>query len=296
MGKLLHADLRGIRRLIKKFLFNCRHFSTSKQKILPTDILVFPEFLSPKIIHIINDHAFILFNQNIYANSVLDNWLNLNQPIFQHKNLLGVITNTIHGFEFLSYRFPSCTIQYIPQSINPQLFSPHEKKEKILSFLSRKGANDLTQVLQNLFTKNLLKDWQLIDIQKLNPKEVSQIMKKSKVYLASGTREGFGLPPAEAMACGCVVVGYHGIGGKEYFNTHTGFPIEENDLLDFLKKSSEIIENINKNFNHYDSFCERATKHILEKYPLQNEVDKISQVFLEFIDQAIAQHNHQSQS
>ena len=38
------------------------------------------------------------------------------------------------------------------------------------------------------------------------------------------------------------------------------------------------------------------TKHILEKYPLQNEVNKISQVFLEFIDQAIAQHNHQSQS
>lgn len=49
--------------------------------------------------------------------------------------------------------------------------------------MSRKGANDLTQVLQNLFTKNLLKDWQLIDIQELNPKEVSQIMKKSKVYL-----------------------------------------------------------------------------------------------------------------
>jgi hypothetical protein len=32
-----------------------------------------------------------------------------------------------------------------------------------------------------------------------------------------GIVRGFRFPPAEAMLCGCVVVGYHGKGGQEYF-------------------------------------------------------------------------------
>jgi hypothetical protein len=30
-------------------------------------------------------------------------------------------------------------------------------------------------------------------------------------------QEGFGLPSAEAMASACTVIGYHGMGGKEFY-------------------------------------------------------------------------------
>ena len=43
------------------------------------------------------------------------------------------------------------------------------------------------------------------------------LMKKSLIFLSFGHPEGFGLPVAEALACGCAVVGYSGLGGRELF-------------------------------------------------------------------------------
>ena len=50
----------------------------------------------------------------------------------------------------------------------------------------------------------------------MTPEQVAAGLASSMVYLASGFPEGFGLPPAEAMAAGCLVVGFTGFGGWEY--------------------------------------------------------------------------------
>jgi glycosyltransferase involved in cell wall biosynthesis len=46
------------------------------------------------------------------------------------------------------------------------------------------------------------------------------------VFLSLSDRDGFGLPPAEAMACGCYVVGYSGGGGREFFDPSYCDPVE----------------------------------------------------------------------
>jgi len=46
---------------------------------------------------------------------------------------------------------------------------------------------------------------------------VADILRSSRVFLSFSQREGFGLPPLEALACGCAVVGYHGFGGRALF-------------------------------------------------------------------------------
>lgn len=45
---------------------------------------------------------------------------------------------------------------------------------------------------------------------------VAGILKASHIFLATGFPEGFALPPLEAMACGCLPVGFSGFGGWEY--------------------------------------------------------------------------------
>ena len=53
---------------------------------------------------------------------------------------------------------------------------------------------------------------------------VADILRESQVFLSFGHPEGFGLPPAEALACGCLVIGYHGGGGREYFGPAGAYP------------------------------------------------------------------------
>ena len=48
-------------------------------------------------------------------------------------------------------------------------------------------------------------------------------MRLATIFLTFSNQEGFGLPPVEAMACGCLVVGYHGHGGKEFLKPEWSF-------------------------------------------------------------------------
>lgn len=46
--------------------------------------------------------------------------------------------------------------------------------------------------------------------------EIADLFRDADVFLAIGYPEGFALPPLEAMACGCAVVGFTGGGGREH--------------------------------------------------------------------------------
>lgn len=45
---------------------------------------------------------------------------------------------------------------------------------------------------------------------------VARVLQRAHIFLATGYPEGFSLPPLEAMACGCLAVGFTGFGGWEY--------------------------------------------------------------------------------
>jgi hypothetical protein len=67
----------------------------------------------------------------------------------------------------------------------------------------------------------------------------AQIMAQSAVYAAFPMLEGLGLMCLEAMASGCLVVGYTGQGGKEYATIYNGHWIEEGDHENFVKTLAE---------------------------------------------------------
>jgi glycosyltransferase involved in cell wall biosynthesis len=55
-----------------------------------------------------------------------------------------------------------------------------------------------------------------ISLHNLPLAEVARIMATCHVFLSTAFPEGFGLPPLEAMAAGCIPVGFTGFGGWEY--------------------------------------------------------------------------------
>ena len=63
-------------------------------------------------------------------------------------------------------------------------------------------------------------------------------MQASVGFLSFGHPEGFGLPLAEAAACGCALIGYDGLGGRELMDCakrhDVGWPVPVGDWLGFI--------------------------------------------------------------
>lgn len=53
-------------------------------------------------------------------------------------------------------------------------------------------------------------------IENMDRAGVAAVLADTDIFLSTGFPEGCPLPPLEAMACGCVVVGFGGVGGFEY--------------------------------------------------------------------------------
>ncbi len=75
--------------------------------------------------------------------------------------------------------------------------------------------------------------------------EISEILKKSDIYVDASVNEGFGLIGLEAMACGAVPIVSNSFGILEYMKDgENGFVINEiNNSDQYLEKISEVINN-----------------------------------------------------
>ncbi|MDR3074283.1 MAG: glycosyltransferase family 1 protein [Deltaproteobacteria bacterium] len=61
-----------------------------------------------------------------------------------------------------------------------------------------------------------------VEIRGLSREEVARTLGGCHIFLATGFPEGFALPPLEAMASGCLVVGFSGFGGWDYMRQAEG--------------------------------------------------------------------------
>ena len=80
-----------------------------------------------------------------------------------------------------------------------------------------------------------MRRWECVEIVSQPHASVIELLQGSAMFLSFGHPEGFGLPVAEAMACGCAVVGYSGLGGRELFELGDRFgTVEEVAVGDWL--------------------------------------------------------------
>jgi glycosyltransferase involved in cell wall biosynthesis len=80
-----------------------------------------------------------------------------------------------------------------------------------------------------------------IAIDNADEAKVANLLGESAIFLATSLYEGFGLPPLEAMACGCVVVGFHGYGGLEYARPDNGFWCSEGALIECTRTLARVV-------------------------------------------------------
>lgn len=110
-------------------------------------------------------------------------------------------------------------------ALDPEVFSPapdrgrDPARDVRIAWMPRKNrhlALQIRQIFEALARQAGQKPPVWVPIENLPPAGVAQALRRADVFLATGFPEGFGLPPLEAMACGCVVAGFTGMGGWDY--------------------------------------------------------------------------------
>ena len=101
----------------------------------------------------------------------------------------------------------------------------------VIACMPRKGRNTLRLVRGLLtadgFARTAGLSW--LEIDGLPRDEVAARLRTSHLYVSTGRFEGLGLPPLEAMAAGCLVVGFAGGGGLDYASPENGVWVQDDD-------------------------------------------------------------------
>ena len=241
------------------------------------DILVFPEIYGNAIYSVEPEVRKIIFNQNCYYTFNTSS-INRNNTCAQ-ESIQTIITVSEDSKNYLEYAFPKSEIHRIRLGINHHIFNYSDKKEKQICFMPRKLSEDVTQVINILRQRAASKGWKLVSIDNKSEKEVAEIMKQSLIFLSFNHREGFGLPPAEAMACGCFVIGYQGQGSKEYLKAEFSYPIAEGDIISFTKNIERLMHKYESDPQSILEKGKMASDFILETYSLKNEEADILKIW-----------------
>jgi hypothetical protein len=138
-------------------------------------------------------------------------------------------------------------------------YRPDRKIRKI-SYMSRKSGDFLSGILKRKVGP--LADYQWSRLLDLTEDQYAAELISSKVYLATGSREGANISVLEAMSAGCVVVGFSGIGGKDYMVAggaeQNCVLVENDDLLALGRAVERVIEDLERDASHFDPLITNA--------------------------------------
>lgn len=243
----------------------------------PNGILIIPELHRPKICNLLKGMRKVVFNQNCYYTfknfeiNTFDNNIIYNSP-----DLLGVIVVSENSKKYLNLAFEDLNIFRIKLGINStKFFYDSSIKKRQIAFMPRKLSEEIVQVINILRYRNKIKNWNFIPIDNKNENEVAQILNESLMFLSFNDKEGFGLPPAEAMSSGCLVIGYTGEGGGEYFLEDFSCKIPKGNIIQYVETIEKIIMEYDNNPLDFTKKQEMASNYIKNNYSLEIENESI---------------------
>jgi hypothetical protein len=218
------------------------------------DLLVIPDVYGPRMASIAPGIPRVALIQNPYLFlsafplGSRDFLLDTGYPF------LGAVVVSADSDLLLRCLFPSTPIRRVVPAIDPGLFRPDGPKDRAIAFMSRKRRGAVATVLAMLSLQGLLDGWELVEIDAARESDVARELARASVFLSFSDLEGLGLPPLEALASGCLVIGFDGHGGREYFDPEVAFPVDEGNLAEYARTVKMVLSRLARDS---DAFTER---------------------------------------
>lgn len=132
--------------------------------------------------------------------------------------------------DYCQLRHPGTRTHLIPCAVDQALFAP-AVKTRTIALVPRKRPVE-AMFIQDMFMALVpaWRDVEWLSLDQVSEHDMAAALGRAAVFLSLSRLDGFGLTPVEAMASGCVVAGFTGIGGREYATPQNGFWAEEDDF------------------------------------------------------------------
>ena len=113
----------------------------------------------------------------------------------------------------------------------------------------------------------------------VNQQKVVELLQRSIGFLAFGHPEGFGLPLAEAAACGCALIGGSGLGGQEIFELaskqNIGWEVKFGDWQGFIHGTNILAQEFHNNPNNLSVKLQTLSNEIRSIYSFDNMIASV---------------------
>jgi Glycosyl transferases group 1 len=202
------------------------------------DVICVPEVYGPAILDLPKGVRQVIFNQNAYItlDSLAAGGAPAAAPYTRNADLAAVMVVSDNSAEALRYVFPDAAIKRIHHGLDPGIHHPPALPPgKRIAFMPRRRADEAQAVLRLLELRGMLESWEVVPIEGRTEAEVADLLRRSRIFLSLSQLEGLGLPPLEALACGCLVVGFDGFAGREFFRPPFALSVEDGDVVAFAR-------------------------------------------------------------
>ena len=248
------------------------------------DLVVLPETWLSQVPSYLPGIPKAIFNQNAFYTFGLEGKCAADTlELYQHPDILGVVTVSHDSRRLLveGCGVPSEHCHVVLNGIDPQLFYPPDLKVRRVVFMGRKHADHIRKALLMGSRRPRWGNYEFRELPRMSHRRVAEELRGALLFLSCGHPEGFGLPLAEAIASGCLVVGYHGLGGRDFAEPHMRC-VEFGDLMGFVDSIEAELSRFEEHPAEVISERLRASKEILKMYSPEVELDACLQCWQQF--------------